>query len=134
MVLLVAVPLYASSSLLWSRAASATNTTCAGRFRYGGYLTARYANRGVQGDINYVRNEMLLDDDYTDHGALYVDATSQYDSAIDVNTGGQYTYGWAQTGYFVGNSDGRDIDTTEVYAETLDLNGGPSIYLYPDLS
>lgn len=91
---------------------------------YGGYKTTYFHNRGIEGDILYEKDDFLLSNNDKDHAAAYLNNFSQHDpAAID-------TRDWVQSGFYVGNGDGNQTDTTKVYAETNGPNGGPDVYSY----
>lgn len=107
------------------------SSVCYDNYEYGGYETTNFSASGLMGDLNYAKNDMYLEDDSTDHAAMYFNNFSQADS-------GQAPYGrdWLQDGYFVGTVPGGETqDTTVVYGEDADINTGDAVdTFYPSLA
>jgi hypothetical protein len=109
-VCLAAVPRIEATSVCWNPDDP---------YYYAGFYTTNYANEGVEGDINYAQDDMILYNDATDHAALWIGAVSQSDTHEYVYDG----IDWLQAGYMVGKADGHPPeDSTVVYAEANDLN------------
>jgi len=54
----------------WIGNAPAFATSCSGQYRYVGYNTTYSHNEGVEGDIHYDKDDMLLSNDSRDHAAI----------------------------------------------------------------
>jgi hypothetical protein len=65
---------------------------CYNTLRYAGWLAYDFYHTDVEGYINYVKDDMVLDDNDSDHAAMYVNATSQIDG------GSPQGVDWAQGG------------------------------------
>lgn len=120
-----------SATAFWvaSPAVSFAASSCYGSAKYGGYNTTTSSTNGIEGDVNYSQGDMELSNNQTDHGDIDLTSYSQTDSQV---SGG---HAWEQIGWNVGASDGQHHNTTEVYAESYDLNDSPNphLNLYPSL-
>jgi hypothetical protein len=126
-VVLAFASLATSVTILGQASPASAATQCAGSstpvYQWDGWYVSNYANRGVEGDIDFT--DISVQNPSYQHGLLYLSSNSSVDSNNSYDG-----YDWVQAGYGIGSVDAAYTSSTKVYEENEDYSTGGAVASY----